>query len=64
MQRVTVNMPDGLAEVLRLRAEHNHRSLSSEIVSLCEHRLADENEANLAILRVAQNMGLELPRSE
>lgn len=31
------NVPDALAERLRLRAEHNHRSLQRELMSILEH---------------------------
>ena len=64
MQRVSILIEDTLKDVLMARALHNRRSLSKEIYFLIETALAAEMETNLAILRMAQQMGQSEPEPE
>lgn len=59
MRRVTVNLEDELKTVLERRAGFQRRSLSSEIVYLIENALANEEETNVAILRMTMNSNAE-----
>lgn len=64
MQRVTLNLPDELADMLRSRAHHNLRSVSKEVRLLVETAIASELETNLAILRMVEHSGLSPAHTE
>lgn len=52
MQRVTINVDDDFKEMLERRASFQRRSLSKEVVFLLETALAQEEQSNIAILRM------------
>lgn len=61
MKRITVNIDDELKEILERRSTFLRRSLSAEVVTLIETALAQEDEANRAILQAHYTMGSTSP---
>jgi len=54
------NVPDDLAEKLRLRAARSHRSLQGELMAILESAVAGENRLTpMQVLARARALGLE-----
>ncbi len=56
------NIPEALAERLRVRAECNHRSLQGELLAILEEAVAGERRISVAeARRMILERGLETP---
>lgn len=56
------NVPDAVADRLRIRAAHNHRSLQGELIALLEESLFFKERTTLKqVLKQVRTMGLRTP---
>jgi plasmid stability protein len=56
------NVPDEIAEKLRLRAERNHRSLQGELMNILEQSTTEERHLSpLELLAEVRTSGLRTP---
>lgn len=58
-EKYIIRLPDGMRDRIRRRAEHNRRSMNSEIVHYLDRALAAENENGPAATGIAPDQEQE-----